>query len=206
METHSLRQLIVPFIRETLLEIRLLAHAHDKHQRQALPKTIAHLQELLRLLTGKESLASYLQSLDVLQYPTLADQLTEFASQMDAGIAEPPVAANRMTELLVDLLVCGSSQMEALLATQADEHIGREADHLHNIPSLLEHGDAALLDYYLDVERKSYLEQASHTAQRQYQPIWHELQQIRRSRNRIVRMWHKVYPRLKAYGNRQKRG
>jgi hypothetical protein len=52
-----------------------------------------------------------------------------------------------------------------------------EADHLHNIPKLLTEFYPELLDYYLDVERVSYLSSSvNHAA---YIPYWEKLLALR---------------------------
>jgi hypothetical protein len=60
-----------------------------------------------------------------------------------------------------------------------------EADHLHNIPKLLTEFYPELLDYYLDVERSSYLSSSvSHAA---YIPHWEKLLALRDALNSTPR-------------------
>jgi hypothetical protein len=54
-----------------------------------------------------------------------------------------------------------------------------EADHIHNLPNLLRSYHRELLEYYLDVERPSYLEQLRRvrdTDAEVYRPMWCELE------------------------------
>jgi hypothetical protein len=60
-----------------------------------------------------------------------------------------------------------------------------EADHLHNLPTLLESYSEELLRFYLNVEREAYLKQLGrhaardthHQDVREMQPLWSALEQ-----------------------------
>jgi hypothetical protein len=53
-----------------------------------------------------------------------------------------------------------------------------EANHVHNLPRLLKHYDAQELEYYLNVTRRTYLEQLAklpHSNIHAYDPLWARL-------------------------------
>jgi hypothetical protein len=50
-----------------------------------------------------------------------------------------------------------------------------EADHLHNLPTLLAHYQPELLDYYWQVERVSFIALRGTEDVRAFEPLWHAL-------------------------------
>jgi hypothetical protein len=50
-----------------------------------------------------------------------------------------------------------------------------EADHVHNLPSLLGDYSDDLLRFYLDVERVSFIDQSAGRDLRTYEAQWHKL-------------------------------
>jgi hypothetical protein len=50
-----------------------------------------------------------------------------------------------------------------------------EADHLHNLPALLSDYRLELLEYYLQVERVSFVNQSSTDDVANFQPLWNSL-------------------------------
>ncbi len=51
-----------------------------------------------------------------------------------------------------------------------------EADHLHNLPRLLEDYRPELLLYYWDVERPAYIERATMEPLASFEPLWRRLE------------------------------
>jgi hypothetical protein len=51
-----------------------------------------------------------------------------------------------------------------------------EADHLHNVPSHLRHGDEGTHRYYLDVMRRGYLAAMGAKYKGTYDQLWAELE------------------------------
>jgi len=85
---------------------------------------------------------------------------------------------------VVELLRTGLLRIRRAAAAADPALCFIEADHLHNLPTLLESYSEDLLRFYLDVERKAYVSQLGrhpardlhHQDVREMQPLWSALQ------------------------------
>jgi hypothetical protein len=50
-----------------------------------------------------------------------------------------------------------------------------EADHIHNLPQLLENYAPDLLKYYWETERTAFIDQSSEAALASFEPLWSRL-------------------------------
>jgi hypothetical protein len=86
-------------------------------------------------------------------------------------MACPPEIAHILLEILQEgLLLIRACGWNGLADTCAIE-----ADHLHNLPRLLEAYRPELLIYYWDVERMAYIERATRPLA-SYEALWRELE------------------------------
>jgi hypothetical protein len=96
--------------------------------------------------------------------------------------SDKPVRGSR--EIYTDILYHG------LLAIRraSDLNFARAiADHLHNLPSLLQRLEhAGLHDYYWRVERASFLQQATPEQARIFESLWRELDAARKIETKII--------------------
>ncbi len=56
-----------------------------------------------------------------------------------------------------------------------------EADHVHNIPELLQTGNPGMEQYYWDVERTNCLRQADPVLASIFKPLWDQIEESRES-------------------------
>ncbi len=86
-------------------------------------------------------------------------------------MACPPTVAT----LLLDILSRGLLRVRTAAASGDTVQAAREADHLHNIPALLQHYSPEMLRYYWEVERPDYARRLSTAARAQWEPLWSAL-------------------------------
>jgi hypothetical protein len=78
------------------------------------------------------------------------------------------------TDILLSILEIGLLRIRALGAAGRSEECQKEADHLHNIPSLVRSFDWDRLLYYCDSERTAFLATTSCSTE-QFGAAWEEL-------------------------------
>jgi hypothetical protein len=83
----------------------------------------------------------------------------------------PEVAA-----ILQEILHAGLLQIRATAWTGDAEQCAVQADHLHNLPSILLHYSPERLLYYWDAERPGFIAQSAPDAVRLFEPLWNQLQ------------------------------
>lgn len=79
-------------------------------------------------------------------------------------------------EILTRILQTGLLRIRALGWSGLAEQSALEADHIHNLPSLLADFSPERLAYYWDVERVSYLQQIPEDEREAWAPLWTSLQ------------------------------
>ena len=84
--------------------------------------------------------------------------------------APPNVQASLLTILKLGLL---NIRREAW--RKNSERCAIEADHLHNIPGLLEDFSIDLLKYYVDIERPQYVRETNDQVLKEMRGAWSEL-------------------------------
>jgi hypothetical protein len=82
----------------------------------------------------------------------------------------PAVAA-----ILLDVLAHGLLRVRAAAWSGDTVQAALEADHLHNIPALLQHHSPELLRHYWEVERPGYAARISPAARAEWEPLWSAL-------------------------------
>jgi hypothetical protein len=75
-------------------------------------------------------------------------------------------------EIITGILRTGLLHIRALGFNGAAERCAIEADHLHNLPSLLMDYDPKLLDYYWRVERIAYIKHSSREDAAGFEALW----------------------------------
>jgi hypothetical protein len=80
--------------------------------------------------------------------------------------------------ILCDLLQTGLLRIRAFGNDGLAERCSIEADHLHNLPTLLEKLQLDRLAYYYNVERPAFLKQVNDV--KQFEPQWDRLQTLLR--------------------------
>jgi hypothetical protein len=83
----------------------------------------------------------------------------------------PPAVAT----ILLDILAQGLLRIRAAASSGDTAQAALEADHLHNIPALLQHYSPELLRYYWEVERPDYAARISAAARTEWEPLWSAL-------------------------------
>jgi hypothetical protein len=83
----------------------------------------------------------------------------------------PDVAA-----ILLEILGQGLLQARAAGWGGDAARAAAEADHVHNLPTLIAHFTPAALGYYWDAERPAYLAAASPDQTAIFRPLWDRLQ------------------------------
>jgi len=83
----------------------------------------------------------------------------------------PPAVAT----ILLDVLTKGLLRVRAAAGAGETAHAAVEADHLHNIPALLQQYSPELLRYYWEIERPDYAARISAAARAEWEPLWSAL-------------------------------
>ncbi len=79
-------------------------------------------------------------------------------------------------DILQDLITTGLIRIRALAWEGAADRCAIEADHIHNLPSLLAHEEPDGLVHYGEVERPSHIRQSGPTHLAMWEPLWRWLQ------------------------------
>jgi hypothetical protein len=85
-----------------------------------------------------------------------------------------------ISDILLEILTRGILSIRAAAWSGNHECCAVEADHLHKLPDLIHHYDPKKLDYYLRVERPSYLHELQQIPEKpgsNYEPLWNRLEQ-----------------------------
>jgi hypothetical protein len=82
----------------------------------------------------------------------------------------------RIWQVLLEILNVGLLRVRSAAFAGRSDECALEADHLHNIPAVLQSKRLDLLRYYLTTERPSFEMRASHVEQ--FLPLWAELGQL----------------------------
>jgi hypothetical protein len=77
--------------------------------------------------------------------------------------------------ILLSILTHGLLRVRAAANSGDAAHAALEADHLHNIPALLQHYSPELLRYYWEVERPGYAARTSAADRAAWEPLWSAL-------------------------------
>ncbi len=80
-----------------------------------------------------------------------------------------------IAEILQDMLQLGLLRIRSAGWSNDPSAAAAEADHLHNLPSLLKDFSWDRLLYYWDAERPAYLAQASDDGSRAFEHCWQRL-------------------------------
>src|SRR5436309_1190629 len=72
-----------------------------------------------------------------------------------------------IADVLLEILTTGILRIRSM---GRSEHSSLEADHLHNLPALLQNYSPELLQYYWEVERPSFIRRCASCAQ--FEPLW----------------------------------
>jgi len=77
-----------------------------------------------------------------------------------------------IAEIVCEILRTGLLRIRSL---EDAERCALQADHLHNLPSLLANYKPELLDYYWHVERVGFVERATPEDAQGFEPLWNVL-------------------------------
>lgn len=77
-----------------------------------------------------------------------------------------------IARILTQLVATGLLRIRALGWSANAERCAVEADHLHNLPTLLADFRPELLTFYLDVERVAFIQQSSPEEVEGFEPMW----------------------------------
>src|SRR3954467_11677357 len=80
-----------------------------------------------------------------------------------------------VSRIVLAMLQTGLLRIRSLAWSGEADRCAAEADHLHNLPSLLAGYSEELLYYYWDVERPAYMDQVPPDQLAQWEPHWQEL-------------------------------
>ena len=96
---------------------------------------------------------------------------------------ETPVRHSR--EIYTEILYFG---LTAIRGAQDLEYARALADHLHNLPHLLQNLEhAGLHDFYWRIERASFLKQVTPEQARVFESLWQELEAARKIETKLLR-------------------
>ncbi|HYV38875.1 MAG TPA: hypothetical protein VE988_24540 [Gemmataceae bacterium] len=94
----------------------------------------------------------------------------------------PPAIAG----VLVQILNIGLLRIRAAGWENQAEACAREADHLHNLPSLLTDFSEDRLLYYWEAERTSFIEQSANARIGQFADLWSELEKLLPAKSKVT--------------------
>jgi hypothetical protein len=80
-----------------------------------------------------------------------------------------------MSEIVLELIRTGILRIRAAGWENQPELCAHEADHIHNLPRLLQDYAPELLDYYWNVERPAYVASSTLTSLSEWEPLWTRL-------------------------------
>ena len=82
----------------------------------------------------------------------------------DSGKLMPMTEQSELTEVLLRILRYGIIRIRMYGWAGSADLCAIEADHIHNLPSLISNPTLPLLSYYFDVSRVAFIEQARGTS------------------------------------------
>ncbi len=82
---------------------------------------------------------------------------------------------NELCDVLLDVIRIGLLRIRVLAMRGDAAKCAREADHIHNLPSLLTHFSSDLLLFYWNTERVAFVEQSAPNDVEQFQAVWARL-------------------------------
>ena len=83
-----------------------------------------------------------------------------------------------IAEILLEILQTGLLRIRALGWENDAAACAREADHLHNLPTLLTAYTPELLLYYWNVERPNFAERRDRASLEGFAPLWDRLEKL----------------------------
>lgn len=81
-----------------------------------------------------------------------------------------------VNEVLQEIVTTGLLRIRSLAWSGDSGRCAIEADHIHNLPHLLVHGNPDALVHYWEVERTSYMDQTDADQIPVWEPLWRRLQ------------------------------
>ena len=82
---------------------------------------------------------------------------------------------SEIAEIVLEILRVGLLRVRAVGWCGDGRRCAVEADHLHNLPTLLARFSADLLRFYWEVERPAFLSQSESDACQAFEPLWTHL-------------------------------
>jgi hypothetical protein len=80
-----------------------------------------------------------------------------------------------IARIVLQILQTGMLRIRASAWSKENDRCAVEADHLHNLPDLLNQFSWERLQYYWDVERLSFVRQSPPAEQALFEPLWNQL-------------------------------
>jgi hypothetical protein len=80
------------------------------------------------------------------------------------------------SEIVLEILATGLSNIRHAASRGDADHCYREADHLHNLPTLIARGTRSQERFYLDIERREYVKSSPEHYRARYKELWEELE------------------------------
>ncbi len=80
-----------------------------------------------------------------------------------------------IAEIIVDIIQTGLLRIRGAAWANQTERCAIEADHVHNLPTLLVNYSPGQLKYYWEVERPSFIKETSPAEQAAFAPLWTKL-------------------------------
>ena len=80
-----------------------------------------------------------------------------------------------IAQIILDIMARGILRIRAFAGANATKKCFIEADHLHNLPSLLVDYRPEKLRYYWEIERNSFIQQVPENERRDLAPFWERL-------------------------------
>lgn len=103
----------------------------------------------------------------------VAREATESSEPTEAAFDHP--AARQQDETLAAILSTGLLRIRARTWGNDASRCTLEADHLHNLPSMMVNYKPALLIYYWHVERPCFIDRSAPEDITAFEPLWLEL-------------------------------
>lgn len=82
---------------------------------------------------------------------------------------------SELSGVLLHILRTGVLRIRSLGWSGNAAQCAREADHIHNLPDLLDRYSVDRLKFYWDVERISFIKQSAGADLAMFEPLWSEL-------------------------------
>jgi hypothetical protein len=90
---------------------------------------------------------------------------------------------HQIADCLLDIITIGLLNIRSAADQNQTQRCYSEADHIHNVPSLLKSFSYDLLKFYLTVERQSYSDQTPEQHRRIFEPAWRDLEKFAETSN-----------------------